>query len=93
MTIPRGNLCVYHTLLQSRNVALIVFILSASHSTAVTSEKHRMINAGRNLCVRVKLLSELPPNEQRTWTGTKEVSALTQSTRHKNPEHSTRTRQ
>ena len=44
-------------------------------------------------CRRVKLLSELPPNEQRTWTGTKEVSALTQSTRHKNPEHSTRTRQ
>ena len=46
--------------------------------------------APAEILVYVKLLSELPPNEQRTWTGTKQVSALTQSTGHKNPEYSTR---
>ena len=81
---------VWHSFIQWWNVALITAIVSAGHSVSITPEKHSMTHACRNLGVCVKLLSELPPNEQRTWTGTKQVSALTQSTGHKNPEHSTR---
>ena len=83
------NLDVCHALLQRWDVALSMRIISDGNSTAITPEKHCMIGTSRNLGP-VKLLSELPPNEQRTWTGTKQVSALTQSTGHKNPEHSTR---
>ena len=74
------NLGVWHSFIQWWNIALITAFVSAGHSVSITPEKHIMTHACRNLGVCVKLLSELPPNKQRTWTGTKQVSALTQST-------------
>ena len=57
-------------------------------ATALPSLRRSTVwSAPAEISVYVKLLSELPPNKQRTWTGTKQVSALTQSTGHKNPEH------